>query len=132
MCSHIHVITCCKRCTGGKKKSIPFRRQRMEMDCPPPISDVSIPHLPYSNDPYVADLLRVADDNMAKVKHESVVVMQERDGLQVKQDSYKKQVRASCHRSLQQQRWSCTQIIMANPAIFGGFVAALDGCVMNI
>ena len=48
---------------GGRKKTIAFRRQRMEIDCPvPPGNDdqrSSKTALP--RDPYVADLLRVAD-----------------------------------------------------------------------
>ena len=77
---------------GGKKKNIPFRRQRMEMDCPPPPPEPTLPALPYSKDPYVADLLRVADDNIAKVKEDCVALTEQRDGLQVKIDSFRKQV----------------------------------------
>ena len=64
----------------------------MEMDCPVPPPDSATPSLPYAQDPYVADLLRVADDNIAKVKEENVALEQERDGLAVKIDSYRKQV----------------------------------------
>ena len=56
---------------GGKKKQIPFRRQRMDIDStlpanPPP----SIPRqqdsrpLPPPTDPYIADLLQVADQRI--------------------------------------------------------------------
>ena len=81
--------------TGGRKKNIPFRRQRMELDCPPPPAEPVVPILPYTKDPYVADLLRVADENMAKVKEESCALREERDGLQVKLDSFRKQVRVA-------------------------------------
>lgn len=56
---------------GGKKKNIPFRRQRMEIDC-------ALPEWPVANgttkpaavtpDPYVADLLQVADQRMSQLQ----------------------------------------------------------------
>lgn len=56
---------------GGKKKNIPFRRQRMEIDCELPKSgktgqtgSVQLP----APDPYVADLLQVADQRMADLQ----------------------------------------------------------------
>ncbi len=57
---------------GGKKKNIPFRRQRMEIDCALPDSTkpdattltVNLP----SPDPYVADLLQVADQRMSQLQ----------------------------------------------------------------
>ena len=64
----------------------------MELDCPPPPAEPVVPSLPYTKDPYVADLLRVADENMAKVKEECTALKEERDGLQVKLDSFRKQV----------------------------------------
>lgn len=53
---------------GGKKKTIPFRRQRMEIDCTvPPADDYrSKPNL--ADDPYVADLLQVADSRIAELE----------------------------------------------------------------
>ena len=64
----------------------------MEMDCTIPPPEATAPTLPYSQDPYVADLLRVADDNIAKVKDDNMALQQEKDGLEVKIDSYRKQV----------------------------------------
>lgn len=57
---------------GGKKKSIPFRRQRMDIDCALPDSTKSdmatlAVNLP-PPDPYVADLLQVADQRMAQLQ----------------------------------------------------------------
>ncbi|XP_042197930.1 centrosomal protein of 135 kDa isoform X2 [Callorhinchus milii] len=46
---------------GGKKRSIPFRRQRMQIDHPVPPSGISSAPLPHCDDPYVLDLLKVAD-----------------------------------------------------------------------
>ena len=64
----------------------------MEMDCTIPPPEPTAPILPYTQDPYVADLLRVADDNIAKVKDDNMALQQEKDGLEVKIDSYRKQV----------------------------------------
>ena len=72
----------------------------MELDCPPPPAEPVVPILPYTKDPYVADLLRVADENMAKVKEESCALKEERDGLQVKLDSFRKQVRVAALQAL--------------------------------
>ena len=57
---------------GGKKKSIPFRRQRMEIDCALPDSTkhdapTVVVNLP-TPDPYVADLLQVADQRMSQLQ----------------------------------------------------------------
>lgn len=59
---------------GGRKKQIPFRRQRMEIDStlpenPPsgPPSLASEPAVP-TPDPYVADLLQVADQRIADLQ----------------------------------------------------------------
>lgn len=47
---------------GGRKKAIPFRRQRMEVDCTLPPSETSgysSSVLSQVEDPYVADMLKV-------------------------------------------------------------------------
>ncbi|KAK3100318.1 hypothetical protein FSP39_018085 [Pinctada imbricata] len=57
---------------GGKKKSIPFRRQRMEIDTAvPPFEGPSRISVPPPDDPYVADLLQVADSRIAELEVES-------------------------------------------------------------
>ncbi|GFO45408.1 centrosomal protein of 135 kda [Plakobranchus ocellatus] len=53
---------------GGRKKSIPFRRQRMEIDQAVPPSDGIGFHVPPPDDPYVADLLQVADARIAELE----------------------------------------------------------------
>lgn len=54
---------------GGKKKNIPFRRQRMEIDCTLPEGPVAPGKLAALNpDPYVADLLQVADQRMTQLQ----------------------------------------------------------------
>ena len=45
--------------SGGRKKTIPFRRERMELDCATPRSEASTSSVPCPDDPYVADLLQV-------------------------------------------------------------------------
>ncbi|XP_052794849.1 centrosomal protein of 135 kDa-like isoform X3 [Mya arenaria] len=53
---------------GGKKKTIPFRRQRMEIDCTvPPADDYHRTKPSLADDPYVADLLQVADGRIAEL-----------------------------------------------------------------
>lgn len=46
---------------GGRKRNIPFRRQRMQIDQPVPPSGVDAYPVPQPDDPYIADLLQVAD-----------------------------------------------------------------------
>lgn len=48
--------------TGGKKHSIPFRRQRMQIDELIPHSSGPTQPVAQPDDPYIADLLQVADD----------------------------------------------------------------------
>lgn len=47
--------------TGGKKRSIPFRRQRMQIDDLIPPSSTSAYPVSQPDDPYIADLLQLAD-----------------------------------------------------------------------
>ncbi|XP_074085489.1 centrosomal protein of 135 kDa isoform X2 [Macrotis lagotis] len=55
---------------GGKKRSIPFRRQRMQIDQPVPPSGISAYPVPQPNDPYIADLLQVADNRIFELQEE--------------------------------------------------------------
>lgn len=57
---------------GGRKKHIAFRRQRMEIDCTLPGNPnfVSLKQQLPEPEPYVADLLRVADGHIADLKHQ--------------------------------------------------------------
>lgn len=47
--------------TGGKKRSIPFRRQRMQIDELLPPSSTSGYPVSQPDDPYIVDLLQLAD-----------------------------------------------------------------------
>lgn len=72
---------------GGKKKNIPFRRQRMELDCALPENAARAggregTQAPPTPDPYVADLLQVADQRMAQLQSLVEQGSQEREKLQ--------------------------------------------------
>nr|XP_057930215.1 centrosomal protein of 135 kDa-like isoform X2 [Doryrhamphus excisus] len=55
---------------GGRKRSIPFRRQRMQTDelIPPPTT--SAYPVPQPDDPYIADLLQLADRRILELQEE--------------------------------------------------------------
>ncbi|XP_037685784.1 centrosomal protein of 135 kDa [Choloepus didactylus] len=55
---------------GGKKRSIAFRRQRMQIDEPVPPSEVHSYPVPQPEDPYIADLLQVADNRIQELQQE--------------------------------------------------------------
>ncbi|XP_069868330.1 centrosomal protein of 135 kDa [Dipodomys merriami] len=55
---------------GGKKRSIAFRRQRMQIDEPVPPPEVSSYPVPQPDDPYIADLLEVADNRIQELQQE--------------------------------------------------------------
>lgn len=81
---------------GGKKKSIPFRRQRMEIDCALPESTKTsgtetIITLP-SPDPYIADLLQVADQRMVQLQSLVDKGNHEKEKLQASQQSMRQLV----------------------------------------
>ena len=54
---------------GGREKKLPFRRQRMDISCMvPPSGGVNRTVLP-EPDPFVADLLKVADDRIEEFQN---------------------------------------------------------------
>ncbi|XP_037325419.2 centrosomal protein of 135 kDa [Pungitius pungitius] len=53
---------------GGKKRSIPFRRQRMQIDELTPRSSTSAYPAPQPDDPYIADLLHMADGRIQELQ----------------------------------------------------------------
>ncbi|XP_012677322.2 centrosomal protein of 135 kDa isoform X1 [Clupea harengus] len=56
---------------GGKKRNIPFRRQRMQIDeLLPPSSGPAVAVVPQPDDPYIADLLQVADDRIQELQQD--------------------------------------------------------------
>lgn len=55
---------------GGKKRSVPFRRQRMQIDELLPLCGPTPPSVAQPDDPYIADLLQVADDRIQELQNE--------------------------------------------------------------
>ncbi|KAJ3600083.1 hypothetical protein NHX12_034035 [Muraenolepis orangiensis] len=57
---------------GGKKRSIPFRRQRMQIDeLTPPPATAAYP-VPQPDDPYVADLIQMADGRIQELQEDVI------------------------------------------------------------
>ncbi|ESP00073.1 hypothetical protein LOTGIDRAFT_213275 [Lottia gigantea] len=79
---------------GGRKKTIPFRRQRMEIDTQLPESDISnLSSIPPPDDPYVADLLQVADTRIANLETDLKKIKDENVVLDRKIQNFRQQVR---------------------------------------
>jgi len=64
----------------------------MEIDDMVPASD-HVPVPVVSEDPYVADLLKVADENIAKLREEAQVAREETAGFEGKVSNLQRQVR---------------------------------------
>ena len=79
--------------TGGRKKNIPFRRQRMEIDTTVPAQEPIPPPSLVTDDPYVADLLKVADDKIAELTESYENFKKDAEGQAEKVTILKKQVR---------------------------------------
>lgn len=78
---------------GGKKKSIPFRRQRMEIDTAvPEFEGPSRPLMLPTDDPYVADLLQVADTRISELERQLSVYKDEKDVIDRKLKNFRQQV----------------------------------------
>ncbi|KAM7012866.1 LOW QUALITY PROTEIN: centrosomal protein of 135 kDa [Tautogolabrus adspersus] len=59
---------------GGKKRSIPFRRQRMQIDELIPSSTTSAYPVSQPDDPYIADLLMLADGRINELQEDIIKV----------------------------------------------------------
>ncbi|KAM7410372.1 hypothetical protein PAMA_001694 [Pampus argenteus] len=57
---------------GGKKRSIPFRRQRMQIDELIPPSSTSAYPVSQPDDPYIADLLQLADGRILELQEDII------------------------------------------------------------
>ncbi|NWV40963.1 CP135 protein, partial [Grantiella picta] len=77
---------------GGKKKSIPFRRQRMQIDQLVPPSGVRAYPVPQPQDPYIADLLQVADNRIQELQSEVAELQEKLETSEYGMKSYSKQV----------------------------------------
>ncbi|KAK7467862.1 hypothetical protein BaRGS_00036899 [Batillaria attramentaria] len=77
---------------GGRKKNIPFRRQRMEIDTTVPDTYTSSAYrVPPPEDPYVADLLQVADTKIAQLEAEVARVNDEKEVMDRKLKNFRQQ-----------------------------------------
>ncbi|NWV09340.1 CP135 protein, partial [Ptilonorhynchus violaceus] len=77
---------------GGRKKSIPFRRQRMQIDQLVPPSGVSAYPVPQPEDPYIADLLQVADNRIQELQSELTELQEKLETSECGMKNYSKQV----------------------------------------
>ncbi|KFO93583.1 Centrosomal protein of 135 kDa, partial [Buceros rhinoceros silvestris] len=77
---------------GGRKRSIPFRRQRMQIDQPVPPSGVSAYPVPQPEDPYIADLLQVADNRIHELQLEVTELQEKLEISECEMKNYSKQV----------------------------------------
>ncbi|NWW97974.1 CP135 protein, partial [Caloenas nicobarica] len=77
---------------GGRKRSIPFRRQRMQIDQPVPPSGVSAYPVPQPEDPYIADLLQVADNRIHELQAEVTELQEKLEISERGVKNYSKQV----------------------------------------
>ncbi|XP_071511617.1 centrosomal protein of 135 kDa-like [Diadema antillarum] len=78
---------------GGRKKNIPFRRQRMDIDCSVPGANYSPAGIPPGvDDPYVADLMNVADERVEKMQRDVEGMMERHEADQRAIKSLRKQV----------------------------------------
>ncbi|XP_010216533.1 PREDICTED: centrosomal protein of 135 kDa [Tinamus guttatus] len=77
---------------GGRKRSIPFRRQRMQIDQPVPPSGVQAYPVPQPEDPYVADLLQVADNRIHELQSEVTELQEKLEISERGMKNYSKQV----------------------------------------
>ncbi|KAG7263227.1 hypothetical protein CRUP_036233 [Coryphaenoides rupestris] len=67
---------------GGKKRSIPFRRQRMQIDELTPLPATLAYPVPQPDDPYVADLLQMADGRIQELQEDIVMLKLELEKAQ--------------------------------------------------
>ncbi|XP_070613332.1 centrosomal protein of 135 kDa isoform X5 [Erythrolamprus reginae] len=77
---------------GGKKRNIPFRRQRMQIDQPVPPSEIGTYPVPQPNDPYIADLLQVADNRIHELQTEVDDLQEKLELAEREMKNYSKQV----------------------------------------
>jgi centrosomal protein CEP135 len=78
---------------GGRKKQIPSRRQRMDIKSTLNKSDATIKSVTsYTHDPYVADLLNVADSNIEEMQGKIKEMENEREAMERRNKTLGKQV----------------------------------------
>jgi centrosomal protein CEP135 len=87
---------------GGNKHTIPFRRQRLDIDEMLPESSLLqatyAQPLPYVNDPYIIDIVKVTEDRVAELELDLQQHRQHTDELETKLINLNYQARHT-HRS---------------------------------
>lgn len=79
--------------TGGKKKHVPFRRQRLLLDSTLPQSEISsAPSVVPRDDPFVADLLKVADSRIAELEQQLELTKDRNLAVEGKVSTFTRQV----------------------------------------
>lgn len=81
---------------GGNKHTIPFRRQRLDIDEMLPESTdhrTLAQQLPYVNDPYIIDIVKVTEDRVAELELELQQQKNYTDEIETKLANLKYQVR---------------------------------------
>ena len=79
---------------GGRKKNIPFRRQRMEIESVAPPVNITVASRPtLTSDPYIADLLKIADSKIAEMREEGRIHGEEKEGFEGRIKNLRTQVR---------------------------------------
>ena len=90
---------------GGNKHTIPFRRQRLDIDEMLPESSSShrlhAQQLPYVNDPYIIDIVKVTEDRVADLEMQLQEHKRHADELETNMLNLKYQVRGDVCR----RRW---------------------------
>lgn len=85
--------------SGGNKHTIPFRRQRLDIDeMLPETSSFHRPtnhSLPYVNDPYIIDIVKVTEDRVAELEVQLQEQKRYADEVETKLTNLKYQVRAA-------------------------------------
>lgn len=79
---------------GGRKKNIPFRRQRMEIECLIPPGEPDLPPAADLPDPYVADLLETADKRVAEMETLLKEMTEKNEVNEMKLENFRQQVSA--------------------------------------
>ena len=74
------------------KQPFTFRRQRLDIDCMLPAPSPAINAAPSANDPYVIDMIKLADERMAQMLAELEASKQAQEMLENKVASFKIQV----------------------------------------
>ena len=79
----------------GNKQTVPFRRQRLDIDCmlPSPSSqDLNRFTSRSVDDPYIIDMIKLADERIAKLQSDTDMSKQSIELMETKLSNYKNQV----------------------------------------